>query len=228
MLLAFGLLLYPSPPSSRCIPLTCDLAVCNQGTGFECNGCEPELICNDIGVDMGACCDNFEQVTEFSKSLINELTSIPGAEQSYSLVGFSTEATLAADMATPADTVAALDQLVYVGGRTNHAAAINSCRASLPTPTSTRKNIMVMITDGDPSEPQGSPQVDAEAAAARAKADGIFIIPVMIIPEFTTIIPDPVKYLQKVSSDGTVFDVSDFESFTVIQDSLIAQVSCQV
>ena len=101
-------------------------SVCNQGTGFECENCEPELVCNDVGLGLGTCCNNFLEVIEFTKSLVNSLSNID-VEQSYSLVGFGVDAEVAIDGVLPEDILISLDEIVYTGGRTNHAAAIDAC-----------------------------------------------------------------------------------------------------
>ena len=173
---------------------------------------------------MGTCCNNFLEVIEFTKSLVNSLSNIP-VEQSYSLVGFGVDAEVAIDGVLPEDILVSLDEIVYTGGRTNHAAAIDACTSTFGIDDS--RNLMLLITDGDPSEPRGSPQADAEVAAATAKAAyDAFIIPVMIIPQFTTLVPEPLVYLSGISGDGTVFDVSDFDVLDSLQDRLLAKMSC--
>ncbi len=84
---------------------------------------------------------------------------------------------------------------------------------------------MLLITDGYPSEPKNMPRESAEVAATEAKSDGVFIIPIAIQLQFS---PEPTPYLQSISSDGTVFDVSDFDLLDDIEEDLFAQVSCQV
>lgn len=208
--------------------------VCNQGTGFECVGCNPGLICNDIeidsslGIGMGACCNNFVQVIDFTRDLVNSLSNLPVDRQRYSIVGFGNSASVAVQRANPEEVIEALDELIYSGGRTNHGAAITSCRTSLPD--NGNKDIILLITDGDPSEPGDAPQPQesAQTAADLAKADDIFIIPIMIIPDFTTTVPEPLSYLEGISSDGTVFSAADFQALDNIQESVLKQVSCQV
>ncbi len=206
--------------------------VCNQDTEVECVGCEPELICNDIDGDKGTCCTNFYDVIEFAKLIINSLASIQ-SEQMYSVVGFATEVTRSTLLLPPQVALEALDGLEYSGGRTNHADAINSCQGSLTTfsPAEDRKSLMILITDDDPSEPrdslEGSPIMAAEEAASQAKAEGLFIIPVMIVPQSSDLIPE-LEYLQRISSDRQVFDVSDFSVLSSLQETLLAQVSCQI
>mmetsp|Transcript_27314 Transcript_27314/g.50333 ORF Transcript_27314/g.50333 Transcript_27314/m.50333 type:complete len:355 (+) Transcript_27314:770-1834(+) len=202
-----------------CFAIDMSGSVCNQGTPFLCEGCEPELICNDIGVDKDTCCANFFDVVEFAKLMVKTFESIP-SDQSYSIVGFATDAAWTSDITTSSiETLNALDELTYSGGMTNHADAMTTCRGSLLSSSSSgggsgeddRKNLILLITDGDPTEPKGSPRVDAEEAAAEAKAEGVFIIPVMIVPQIATagLNPETVAYLEEISSDGSVFEVTD-------------------
>jgi Mg-chelatase subunit ChlD len=164
-------------------------------------------------------------VIEFSKLIISSLEMLP-VTQSYSLVSFGNNATLDLDLASPEDMLVALDGLIYTGGKTNHADAISACHSSLLSSTErTRKNIMLLITDGYPSEPKDMPKESAEVAATEAKANGVFIIPIAIQLQFS---PEPTPYLQSISSDGTVFDASDFDLLDGIEEDLLAQVSCQV
>lgn len=84
----------------------------------------------------------------------------------------------------------------------------------------------MLITDGDPSVPKiTSPEAVARRAARKAKAAGTFIIPVMIAQALNT---NTWQYMKDISSDGTVFNVSDFSSLDMLQETLITQVSCQV
>jgi len=215
-----------------CFAIDMSGSVCNQLSGYECYLCEPALICKSDGVDEGTCCNNFRDVIDFSKLMVDTLESTIPSDQSYSVVGFGDVATLASDMTNSDDALKALGDLEYLGGRTNHADAITICRNSLMGSSSSsddRKNIILLITDDLPSEPRGAPQEDAERAANAAKSDGIFIVPVMVIaPQFTNILQAPLEYLQGISSDGAVFDVSDFGVLNSLRFALLAQVSCQV
>lgn len=206
--------------------------VCNQNTDALCTNCETELICNDIGVDKGTCCNNFLDVIEFSKLMVNRLASIPTA-QAYTIVGYGSNATIATDMSSSADTLAALDALSYAGGRTNHAAAINACQSTMArNPTvGDGRNLILLITDGDPSEPgwpnQNAPAIAAEFAATQAKQEGSFIIPVKISHQLS-VIPPTTEYLEGISSDGSVFDTSDFSMLNNLGGLMVGQVLCQV
>ena len=196
--------------------------VCNKGTGFECASCEPELICYDPDVGgRGTCCNNFLYLIEFTKDMISTFGSFVAA-RSFSIVPFATTATLVSDLASADEALVSLDALTYTGGSTNHAAAINLCRTSLESsPEVDRKNFLLLITDGSPSEPVFSPEAEAEAAAEEAKSEGIYIIPLMIKQEISL-------YLQRLSSDGIVFDASDFDDLPSLRETLLAQVECQV
>merc|ERR1711957_346119 len=206
---------------------------------FECIGCFPELICHDISAGIGKCCNNFLDVVEFAKLLVHRLElSIP-SNQSYSVVGFATDATFAthATMTSSSTALHKLDVLRYSGGRTNHAAAMIACHKSLLSPfgKKERESFVLLITDsGNPSEPRGSgrdPRIDAQKAATEAKADGMFVIPVMIVPQkvmSAELTLETTSYLQNLSSDGSVLEVSDFGMLGSLEDSLLAQVSCEV
>lgn len=195
--------------------------VCNKGTGFECASCEPELICYDPDVGRGTCCNNFLYLIEFTKDMISTFGSFVAA-RSFSIVPFAADAELVSDLSTANEAMASLDALIYTGGSTNHAAAINVCRTSLESsPEVDRKKFLLLITDGSPSEPVFSPEAEAEAAAEEAKSEGIYIIPLMIKQEISL-------YLQRLSSDGIVFDASDFDDLPSLRETLLAQVECQV
>ena len=194
--------------------------VCNKGTGFECASCEPELICYDPDVGRGTCCNNFLYVLEFVKDMISTFGSFVAA-RSFSIVPFAADAELVSDLSTADEALASLDALTYTGGSTNHAAAINLCRTSLESSPEDRTNFLLLITDGSPSEPVFSPEAEAEAAAEEAKSEGIYIIPLMIKQEISL-------YLQRLSSDGIVFDASDFDDLPSLRETLLAQVECQV
>jgi len=202
-------------------------SICNQNTNRECYDCEPELICNKGGFDKSVCCANFFDVVEFAKLMVNALESIP-SDQSYTVVGFGDDAMLASGIRISSErALEVLGNLTYSGGLTNHADAFTVCRES--GSSRMRKDVILLITDGDPTAPPGSPWDDAVEAAAEAKAEGMSIIPVMIVPEIVTQLnPDTVEYLKEISSDGSMFEASDFSVLGSLQESLLAQVSCQV
>lgn len=81
----------------------------------------------------------------------------------------------------------------------------------------------MLVTDGVSSEPDYDPEGAAELAATSAKLDGTFIIPVFISPnnDWTAL-----AFMRRISSDGKVFDVTDFDSLNSLQARLVDQVSC--
>jgi len=85
------------------------------------------------------------------------------------------------------------------------------------------KNFIILITDGVSTEPERDPEDAAEAAATSAKNDGIFIIPVLISPRNDK---NALAFMGRLSSDGKVFDVTDFDSLDNLQNGLVDQVSC--
>lgn len=98
-----------------CLALDMSGSVCNQGTGFECNQCEPSLICNADGVPSNTCCNNFVNVIDFAKGMVSSLSELD-SNQTYSVVQFATNATLVSSLTLSNRTLDALDEIVYTGG----------------------------------------------------------------------------------------------------------------
>ena len=73
------------------------LPVCNQGSGYECDLCEPELICKSVDVDKGTCCNNFADMIDFSKLIVSTLEAEILADKSYTVVGFGRSTRLSLD-----------------------------------------------------------------------------------------------------------------------------------
>jgi Mg-chelatase subunit ChlD len=148
------------------------------------------------------------------------------SNQTYSVVQFATNATLVTSLTSSVQALDALDKMIYTGGLTNHAEAIALCQKTLQlSDNRNAQNLIMLVTDGDPSEPKAtSPELEAMQAADEAESSGIFIIPVMIA---RTLEVDTWEYMREISSDGSVFNVTDFKSLEMLQESLIAQVSCQ-
>lgn len=162
-------------------------SVCNDGGSSECLNCRANFLpvfftskCRDKFVSEDTCCNNFSEVKDFLSLIVGLLGELP-AEKSFSVVQFATEAQLVNGLSSVVRTLPVIDRLDYTGGRTNHADAIQMCQQVLPT-WDDRKNFIMLITNGVPSEPGINPEGAAEAAARAAKADGTFIIPVFISP----------------------------------------------
>ena len=235
--------LYPTPQPvcstekdfNMCLAVDMSGSVCNDGTNNECIDCQrsgPTFFgfgipffgtdCRDSFVSQDTCCSNFGTVKGFSSTMVNLLDDFP-AEKTFSVVQFATNAQLVSSLASADQTIQVIDQLDYTGGLTNHASAIQACQQTLPSNDNSRKNFIMLITDGVSSEPGFDPEGEALAAARLAKSDGTFIIPVFISPYNDV---SAFSFMSQLSSDGKVFDVTDFDSLSSLQDSLITQVSC--
>ena len=213
-------------------------SVCNSGSGSECTGCEDSFLdsifsmffepeCRDSFVSADTCCGNFDNVKQFSSLIVGALADFD-AEKSFSVVQFATNAQLVSSLSSGVQTMSVINQLDYTGGLTNHQAAIQACQGSLQSFDS-RKNFILLVTDGVPTV--GSVAADvaaaegaAEAAATSAKSAGTHIIPVFISPNGNDV--SALNYMRRLSSDGKVFDVFDFASLNSLQDRLIDEVSC--
>jgi len=207
-----------------CIAIDLSGSLCNRGTGYKCEGCIPENICNNDGVDLITCCGNFHNVKEFAKLLIFVFGSIP-SEQSYSVVGFATNTSFVSNLASNyANAFSSLDSLAYTGGVTNHAAAISSCQQTLSNPdTVQRKNVIILITDGNPTEPEDTAKEDAMAAAIQVKEAGSILIPVMLTR--TSIDNSTIDYMTELSSDGLFFNTS-LSGLDSLEESILSEVMC--
>ena len=209
-------------------------SVCNNGDGSDCEECTgPTLFgipifflfdCRDSFVSEDTCCGNFANIKDFASAMV-ELLGDFQANKSFSVVQFATDAQIINTLDSPEQTVRVIDRLDYTGGLTNHASAIQACQQTLPpsSDSSSKKNFIMLITDGVPTEPGFDPEGAAELAASTAKSDDTFIIPVFISPFYDE---SALAFMRRLSSDGKVFDVTDFASLNSLQDSLVDQVSC--
>ena len=101
--------------SNICFAIDTSGSVCNQGTGFECNWCDPALICNADGVVLSSCCNNFVDVVGFTKEMISSLATL-NANQNFSVVQFSTNATVVNPLTSSYQALAVLGEMTYTGG----------------------------------------------------------------------------------------------------------------
>jgi hypothetical protein len=211
-----------------CIAIDLSGSLCNRGTGYMCVDCLPSPICNNDGVDLNTCCGNFHNLKEFDKLLINTLGTIP-SDQSYSIVGFATNTSFVSNLEMISDAFSALDTLAYAGGVTNHAAAISSCQETLSNPdVDGRKNMILLISDGTPTEPKDTAEKDAIAAAKEAKQAGSILIPMMISTdeEDDSIDTMTTDYMSQISSNGLFFNAS-LLALDSLGESLLSKVVCQ-
>lgn len=162
---------------------------------------------------------------DFSIAMVDSLRELP-TSKNYSIVKFATDAAVVSSLANSNKTVKSLNKLVYSGGMTNLAGAISSCQETFSSSSVDEQKFILVITDGMPSVPDNQPQKVAETAATNAKGAGTFIIPVLI--QDSEFAPETaLAFMENISSDGSVFDVLDFEGLNSIQDSLLTQISCQ-
>lgn len=161
---------------------------------------------------------------EFTKSLITSLGELP-TDQDFSVVHFGTDVSVASTLESSKQSVKTLSKLEYTGGKTNLAGAISSCQLTLENSPPDRRNLMLIITDGEPSIPAPDPKGSAVTAATSAKNQNTFIIPVFI-EENSFQTPEATFLQNDISSDGKVF-VADFDGLTNLQDTVFEQVTCQ-
>lgn len=209
-------------------------SVCNGGNNSDCLDCKSDDIlstflpfffqpeCRDSFVDEDTCCSNFKNVKSFGSTMVDLLGDF-SADKSFSVVQFANNAQLVSGLSSAGQTSQVIDILQYTGGLTNHAAAINACQRTFPS-FGTRKNFILLITDGVPTVPDYDPEGSAEYAASSAKRDGTFLIPVFISPYGNNV--SALSYMRRLSSDRQVFDVASFDSLESLEDRLVTQVSC--
>mmetsp|Transcript_15800 Transcript_15800/g.36401 ORF Transcript_15800/g.36401 Transcript_15800/m.36401 type:complete len:657 (+) Transcript_15800:52-2022(+) len=231
----------PTPsPTARCsegkdfdLCLAIDMSgsVCNGGNGSDCGECRADFLpllfnsqCRDSGLSEDICCRNFERIQNFAKLIVGRLDEFD-AKKSFSTVVFASTAKTVGSLGSTSQTIDVLNSLDYSGGTTNHRDAINRCRQTLNSGNPSRKKFILVVTDGVSTAPDGvDPESAAEEAAMQAQfLDDAFIIPVFISP-FNDF--DALSFMSRLSSDGQVFDVTDFESLASLEERLVEQVSC--
>ncbi len=202
-----------------CIALDMSGSVCGGG---ECLLCQPMSTCNSFGINQQRCCNNFDNVLEFSKALVRALGDLK-TQQDFSLIHFATDAEIASTLQNANQAIKTLQQLAYTGGRTHLGAGITMCQQTLNSSTAGRKNLMLVVTDGYPSRPDPDPRGVATQAATDAKNKGTHIIPIFI--ERAGSNDEAVKLMKEISSDAEVF-LTDFDSIVSLKDIIFEQVIC--
>ena len=222
---------YPTPEPTcateqdfnLCLAVDMSGSVCNGGFfsfASDCLGC-PIFECRSIFVDQDTCCNNFDTVKTLTQQIIRALSEFSA---DFSVVHFATDASIISLPQSANDALSTVNELIYTGGVTNHADAINSCQqALLSSQKSKSKNFIMLITDGEPTAPENNPEAAATLAAAEAKKDGSFIIPVFISPTYDV---NALSFMRELSSDGNVFDATSFDELLNLQEALVNKVSC--
>jgi uncharacterized protein YegL len=130
----------------------------------------------DVGTEL-------PQLKAAAHTYINSL--LPTTPSQIGIVTFSTSASVLTPLSSsPAVLNAAIDTIVGTGGSTNWQAALNSARGILEGPTdradAQHPDLIVIITDGQPTVPSSSPVASAVAAANAAKTSSVSL-PIRIL-----------------------------------------------
>ena len=201
-----------------CIALDMSGSVCDGG---KCLLCQPST-CNSVGINQQRCCNNFDNMLEFSKALVGALGDLK-TQQDFSLVHFATDAEIASTLQNSNQAIKTLQQLVFSGGSTNLKQGITLCQQTMDSSVAGRKNLMLIVTDGVPSVPEPRPRESAREAAIAAKNKGTFIVPIFIEKEPAA--AAVVEFMEEISSDAQVF-LTDFDSIVSLKDIIFEQVIC--
>lgn len=136
--------------------------------------------------------------------------------QRFSLVPFADAAQVLASSTSAENAQEELLDLEYSAGTTNLSDALTKCQSSFESPD--RKNFIIVITDGAPND-----LISADLAATAAKDAGTTIFPVYVEPFSSSYAFD---FMRQISSDGSVFDVTQFEDLDTLQQKLLNRISC--
>mmetsp|Transcript_15633 Transcript_15633/g.33294 ORF Transcript_15633/g.33294 Transcript_15633/m.33294 type:complete len:728 (+) Transcript_15633:224-2407(+) len=208
-------------------------SVCNKSngiSGFECIDCQPAFYCNSPGYDTETCCYNFQLVKDFCRDMIISLDAL-ASDSRFSIVKFSTLASIDSELSTADETVVVLDDMIYSGGLTNHADAISVCQQSFqPADTNNGwRNFIVLITDGAPSQPEDRGEEAALEASADVKADGSYIIPILVSSTLDATTNNLFALMEAIaSSDGNVLNVENFEELDSVVNILLDDITCEI
>ena len=216
------LVLQPTPPPSD-LPSTsptCSGSKFNVCFALDLSGSVCEADFDDDG------CKDYEKMKKFSMKMVEELDKIDAVEKRYSIVQFADDARVVSGLSAALGTITDLEGLDYTGGSTNTAAAFNECQSTFDSSAIRRKNFIIMITDGVPTVPGNNPSDDAEDAATRVKTTGTTIIPIFI-QKVKNNDDDALDLMDRFSSEGKYFDISDFDSLDLLQERLVDEVSCE-
>ena len=110
-----------------CVSIDMSGSVCGGG---QCAFCEPLSTCNSFGINIQRCCNNFDNVLEFTKALVRQLGDLK-TQQDFSLVHFATSATIASTLQNANQAIKTLHQVEYTGGSTNLGEGIKLCQQTL-------------------------------------------------------------------------------------------------
>ncbi|KAL7461116.1 hypothetical protein ACHAXS_001547 [Conticribra weissflogii] len=219
---------------NACFAIDQSGSVCNRSngaiSGFECIDCQPSFYCNSPGYDLETCCYDFQLVKDFCRDIVISMGT-RASDSRFSIVKFSTVASIASELSTADETVGMLDDLIYSGGLTNHADAISVCQQSFQSADTNIdwRNVIVLITDGAPSQPEDREEEAALEASASAKTEGSYIIPIVVSSSLEISTNDLLTLMGEIASDnGNVLNVENFEGLDSLATSLLDQILCEV
>lgn len=216
-----------SSPTLPCVedPVVC-LAIDMSGSVCSPDFNNPQLCSNcpsqcQIGsvTNPDSCCENFANIQDFSTSIVDALDAeFTGAE--FSAVRFSETAATISGFASKMTVNPLLENLVYTGGFTNHAAALTQCQNTGFDPENpSRSRITILLTDGVPTRPTNGVvgAEEAETTAASVRDTGTFILPVFIAGSD----PDAIAYMNRLSSDGAITGGLTFNNLGAVVGEIV-------
>ena len=205
-------------------------SICNGPTDSQCIGCPDDGQCREPSIALNSCCSNFDNIKKLAIAIVNSFDELP-TEKFYTLVHFASDAQLVIGLAFTGTTISNIEQLVYTGGMDNHAGAISACERSFDTSwyaADTRRNAILLITDGLSDTFPTNGEHEANIVAAAAKGEGTVIVPVLVPPDA----PDDtagIDFVTGLSSDGVLADLRDYDVSKILQlrERVVSLLSCQ-
>ena len=171
------------------------------------------------------CCSLWNETNTFAIDLVEAFAAESSASE-FSAVYFADEAVEITGLTSSSAAKTALSNLVYMGGFTNHAAALNACQETFSgTSDPDTPNTILLVTDGAATRPTDSATGEqvANEVFANITAQGTFIRPVVINADLLN--TDQMAYINGLSSDGIVNEVGP-GNFTGIIDDLVDPLLC--
>lgn len=240
--------------SDVCIAIDNSGSICtNPGLSQKlCDTCREDQCSAGGGLSNGLCCGNYESITNFASTYVDNLPS----DSTFSVVKYGSAASVISPFgSSPSDAKKAITISQYTGGYTNTEDAILKCVDELKE---SQNPVIVLITDGTPTACNNknnngvsltgrggctantcdkcngkSFAGSAERAATLASNAGVTLIPVVISSVATDI--DQLEDLARCPANSDDFcSVDDYKSLNVesldeldtILDALVTTTEC--